>query len=193
MPTTKKRKLIIRYKNILLIILVIWIFSFACQRNNIPQFSKDPSLVRKVVREKCLRLMFECLQSWGEDLCGSPLPHHYRTVQGCLIKSRHRPGLSPRALSTSQQCDFFTENFYPADCDIEQLTHEAVRRVIQPSDSVLEIGSRYGTPPCEVAVRQNNSANLVAVEPDHTVWSAAEVITSKPLPTQCLNMSQYHS
>lgn len=52
---------------------------------------------------------------------------------------------------------------------------EAVRRVILPSDSVLEIGSRYGTTTCEVAVRLNNSAKLVAVEPDHTVWAAAEV------------------
>ena len=63
---------------------------------------------------------------------------------------------------------------------MEEATHRAVRRLIQPSDSVLEIGSRYGTTTCEVAVRQNNSANLVAVEPDHTVWSAAEVINTPP-------------
>ena len=59
---------------------------------------------------------------------------------------------------------------------MEFLTVEAVRRVIQPSDSVLEIGSRYGSTTCEVAVRQMNSGRVVAVEPDHTVWAAAEVI-----------------
>ena len=58
---------------------------------------------------------------------------------------------------------------------MEFLTVEAVRRVIQPSDSVLEIGSRYGSTTCEVAVRQNNSGRLIAVEPDHRVWAAAEV------------------
>ena len=58
---------------------------------------------------------------------------------------------------------------------MEEATHRAVRRLIQPSDSVLEVGSRYGTTTCEVAVRQNNSGRLVAVEPDHRVWAAAEV------------------
>ena len=43
---------------------------------------------------------------------------------------------------------------------------------------MLEVGSRYGTTTCEVAVRQNNSGRLVAVEPDHTVWAAAEVSSS---------------
>ena len=58
---------------------------------------------------------------------------------------------------------------------MEEATHRAVRRLIQPSDSVLEVGSRYGTTTCEVAVRQNNSGKLIAVEPDHRVWAAAEV------------------
>ena len=58
---------------------------------------------------------------------------------------------------------------------MEQNTHTAVRRLIHPSDVVLEVGSRYGTTTCEVAVRQNNSGKLIAVEPDHRVWAAAEV------------------
>ena len=89
MPAVKKGKYILRYKNILLIILVIWMFSFAYQRNNVPLLSEDPGRVRKGVRE----------QSWGEDICGSPLPHHYETVQGCIIKWRHRPGDSVSPLS----------------------------------------------------------------------------------------------
>ena len=59
---------------------------------------------------------------------------------------------------------------------MERDIHQAVRKLIQPSDTVLEVGSRYGTTTCEVAVRQKNSGRVVAVEPDHTVWAAAEVI-----------------
>ena len=51
----------------------------------------------------------------------------------------------------------------------------AVRKLISPSDQVMEVGSRYGSTSCEVAVRQNNSGKLVTVEPDHRVWAAAEV------------------
>ena len=58
---------------------------------------------------------------------------------------------------------------------MELATHSAVRKLIQPTDSVLEVGSRYGTTTCEVAVRQNNSGKLISVEPDHRVWAAAEV------------------
>ena len=46
---------------------------------------------------------------------------------------------------------------------------------------------RYGTTTCLVAAMQNNSGNILAVEPDHVVWAAAEVsngmsriIISKP-------------
>ena len=34
---------------------------------------------------------------------------------------------------------------------------------------------RYGTTTCAVAAMQNNSGNILAVEPDHVVWAAAEV------------------
>ena len=34
---------------------------------------------------------------------------------------------------------------------------------------------RYASTTCEVAVMQNNSGALIAVEPDHRVWAAAEV------------------
>ena len=58
---------------------------------------------------------------------------------------------------------------------MERETIMAVRKLISPSDGVLEVGSRYGSTSCEVAVRQNNSGNLITVEPDHRVWAAAEV------------------
>ena len=100
--------------------------------------------------------------------------------------NNHSPDRPARGVSSYQQCDFFTENFFPADCYIEHLTHEAVRRSIQPSDSVLEVGSRFGTTSCEVAVMQNNSGNLVAVEPDHIVWAMAEVTIFSKLRSDIL-------
>ena len=60
----KKRKLIFLSKNILLIILVIWMLSFAYHRTNVPLFTEDPSRVRKGGREQLLavvRLMFAVL------------------------------------------------------------------------------------------------------------------------------------
>ena len=84
------------------------------------------------------------------------------------------PARLPRGVP-EDGCDFFTENFTPAWCGVETETIRAVRQLVLPSDGVLEVGSRYGTTSCEVAVMQNNSGNLVAVEPDHRVWAAAEV------------------
>ena len=43
----KKGRLVIRYKNILVIILLIWMFSFAYYRNNVPLNTLDPNRVRK--------------------------------------------------------------------------------------------------------------------------------------------------
>ena len=126
-------------------------------------------------------------------MCGYPLPHNYQTPFGCILNSIQREGEAvihsfhlpdftlwpsdqpPRGVSSYQQCDFFTENFVRAYCNVEHDIHSAVRRLIQPSDVVLEVGSRYGTTTCEVAVRQNNSGKLIAVEPDHRVWAVAEV------------------
>ena len=42
----KLERLVIQYKNILMIILVIWMFSFAFYRNNVPFNTLDPSRVR---------------------------------------------------------------------------------------------------------------------------------------------------
>ena len=51
MPTTTSSKekllrIVVQNKNILLIILVIWMFSFAYYRNNVPFNTLDPSRVR---------------------------------------------------------------------------------------------------------------------------------------------------
>lgn len=42
----EKGRLVIRYKNILLIILVIWMFSLAYYRNNVPVTTLDPNRVK---------------------------------------------------------------------------------------------------------------------------------------------------
>ena len=97
----------------------------------------------------------------------------------------------PEGVNHYDHCNFFTENFVSAYCNIERATHDMVKTMIGPSDVVLEIGSRqvavedvnyvtsddprYASTTCEVAVMQNNSGAVIAVEPDHRVWAAAEV------------------
>ena len=96
----------------------------------------------------------------------------------------------PEGVDHYDHCNFFTEDFVSASCNVEKWTHEMVKTMIGPTDVVLEIGSRYvdvdealddvtdaryGTTTCEVAVMQNNSGAVIAVEPDHKVWAAAEV------------------
>ena len=97
------------------------------------------------------------------------------TQYSVLPSSLSPPGRPPRGVPDPPSCDFFTENFSRAWCGVETETHMAVRKLITPSDQVMEVGSRYGSTSCEVAVRQNNSGKLVTVEPDHRVWAAAEV------------------
>ena len=82
-------------------------------------------------------------------MCGYPLPHDYRAPFGCILNSIQREGESvihsfhlaqfilttldqpPRGISSYHQCDFFTENFVRAYCNVEHDTHTAVRnRVI---------------------------------------------------------------
>ena len=53
--------------------------------------------------------------------------------------------------------------------------HLLVREVIDPTDTVMEFGGRYGTTTCAVAAKQNNSGSLIAVEPDPSVWAIQEV------------------
>lgn len=57
-----------------------------------------------------------------------------------------------------------------ADCLVERTTHENVRRNVLPTATVLELGARYGTTSCAVALVQNNSGKLLSVEPDGRVW-----------------------
>ena len=71
-------------------------------------------------------------------------------------------------------CEFFDEKFRPARCNVEWDTHLLVRQIISPTDTVLELGGRYGSTTCAVAVEQNNSGALIVVEPDPSVWAIHE-------------------
>ena len=57
---------------------------------------------------------------------------------------------------------------------VETDTHLLVQELITPADVVLELGGRYGSTTCAVAVKQNNTGALIAVEPDPKVWAIHE-------------------
>ena len=76
-----------------------------------------------------------------------------------------------------QYCNFLNENFLHTYCSVEWDMHLLVRKFINPTDTVMEFGGRYGTTTCAVADIQNNSGALIAVEPDPKVWAIQEVNT----------------
>ena len=49
-----------------------------------------------------------------------------------------------------------------------------VNNYIQPNDTVLELGARYGSVSCVINSKLSNRFNQVVVEPDSRVWSALE-------------------
>jgi len=59
-------------------------------------------------------------------------------------------------------------------CEIEYPEHNLVRAWIPPDATVMEFGARFGTTSCEIAKQQNNSGNLIVVEPDLNVWDFLE-------------------
>ena len=114
-------------------------------------------------------------RSWGTDVCGFPLPMNYSEPHGCLLQSPVGPGLQAEGVKGPyNECNYFTENFVRAYCGVETSTHEVVRKLVTPSDVVLEVGARYGTTSCELAAAMNNTGALISVEPDHVVWAAME-------------------
>ncbi len=114
-------------------------------------------------------------RSWGTDVCGFPQPINYSEPHGCILQSPVDPDAKAEGVKRPcNQCNYFTENFVRAYCCVEEDTHAVVRRLVTPSDVVLEVGARYGTTSCELAAAMNNTGALISVEPDHVVWAAAE-------------------
>jgi len=58
--------------------------------------------------------------------------------------------------------------------NVEELEQELAKRHIQPEDSVLELGARYGTVSCTINRKLLDKKNHVCVEPDEKVWGALE-------------------
>jgi hypothetical protein len=73
---------------------------------------------------------------------------------------------TPKERSGDARCSFIG-----AHCPIEAVEHELVEKYLLPSDSVLELGGRFGTTSCQIAAKQDNSGRLVVVEPDQLVWN----------------------
>ena len=78
-----------------------------------------------------------------------------------------------------QNCNFLNEHFLPAYYGVHWDMHLLVRKFINPSDTVMEFGERYGTTTGAIAFKQNNSGALVSVEPDSKVWAIQEVLMFK--------------
>ena len=72
-----------------------------------------------------------------------------------------------------QSYQVFDEN--GNDCtNVEVSEQQLAREYILPSDTVLELGARYGSVSCCINKRLNNKQNQVVVEPDQRVWEALE-------------------
>lgn len=93
---------------------------------------------------------------------------------GCILETLHDPVRPPKSVQDPYACDFFNEFFNRAACFVEKETHLLVKQLINPKDVVLELGGRYGSTTCAVAVEQKNSGALIVVEPDPSVWSIHE-------------------
>ena len=130
-----------------------------------------------VAKPDCLKMscvtkfiIYSIQENFWHQICGL----ESRATLGCILESSHKPDLPPLQVEDPKLCNFLDENFSPADCLMEWGMQELVQKFIQPSDTVLEFGGRYGTTTCSLAVKQNNSGALIVVEPDPKVWAIHE-------------------
>ena len=119
-------------------------------------------------------------------MCDEPSVDSLLTSAGCILESNHRPEFPPKSVEDPQHCNFFAENFQRTYCGVEWDMHVLVKNMIKPTDTVLEVGGRYGTTTCALAVQQNNSGALIVVEPDSKVWAIHEVGKFKTLSANIL-------
>ena len=99
---------------------------------------------------------------------------------GCLLPSLTEPyePPSPWLPADIQPCPYLTEHYTRADCSISGEIQVLALDLLHPTDVVLEIGARYGTVSCAVALAQNNSGRLITVEADPDVWAIHNFITA---------------
>jgi len=78
-------------------------------------------------------------------------------------------------LNSPEEFMFIDESYTVIDhTRLEQDEQELARRHILPTDSVLELGARYGTVTCTVNRILHDKKNHVCVEPDEKVWGPLE-------------------
>ena len=124
--------------------------------------------------------MFQLFHHFGFQVSPNPCYHNYGSKSspsnssGCILESSHDPDRPSKSVKDPLVCEFFNEFFQRAYCNVEWDTHLLVRQIISPTDTVLELGGRYGSTTCAVAVEQNNSGALIVVEPDPSVWAIHE-------------------
>lgn len=58
--------------------------------------------------------------------------------------------------------------------DVEIIEQEITKKIIHPSDKVLELGARYGSVSILTNQILNDKTQHVVVEPDDTIWGALE-------------------
>ena len=138
----------------------------------------------KMLKVSLVPTLKKCpVQGHRYDVCGEEEAGQEGVARGCLLLPRHTPARPPTAVS-GQTCTFTDENHNPANCWLEADIWRLIGELVEPEDTVLELGGRYATTTCALAVRLNNSARLVTVEPDPLVWAAHQVrppINSFPL------------
>lgn len=108
------------------------------------------------------------------NLSPSPCEVPTKGSLGCVLETTHDPSRPPKSDMFPKPCEFFDENFQRAYCNVEYDMHELVGQIIRPTDTVLELGGRYGSTTCSLAEKQNNSGALIVVEPDPKVWAIHE-------------------
>ena len=81
---------------------------------------------------------------YGVDVCGDfSLDQDPLKAHGCILQNEEQKGRPAQGVEGYQHCFFFQENFDMAFCAIEELMHDVVKKIIEPEDVVLEIGSRW--------------------------------------------------
>ena len=128
--------------------------------------SRDVSSSYKVVEMEVTCVLSQVISLLMPNPCGGG-------KNLCLIsptlKTRGEPPV-PELKEMFEKCNFFDEKLNDIDCSVERdtrdyvgknhslkLTMSVLGRHIAKSDTVLELGGRYATTTCAIALQQDNS------------------------------------
>ena len=65
------------------------------------------------------------------------------SARGCILESSHDPSRPIFVSKELDYCDFFNEEFQRTYCNVEADMHALVKKIINPDDTVLELGGRF--------------------------------------------------